>query len=233
MIYFAWRASFFLDQVWDILQAACKISEAHKGPIHGCVALLHHPAPGHGRSAQTPTLSWQNRVFNLACTGHLTEQHGGIPLLGHSSVYMVWTHIRNKAGQSRIILRKLHTFQVLPHMSPLSIDARQALELSERLPAAGTLQRLSLASPPKFLPAYVMFCTLLGIPDFPHQECQPNRKRDKLRELCIYSKQVTMNNKGLEGQKGQPGRGQPAVLWRIHQICQGLFTPVYIYVSIS
>ena len=30
----------------------------------------------------------------------------GIPLRGHSSVYMVWTHIWNKAGQSRIILRK-------------------------------------------------------------------------------------------------------------------------------
>lgn len=92
---------------------------------------------------------------------------------------------------------------------------------------------VALQALPKFLPAYVMLCTLLGIPDFPHQECQPNRKRDKLRELCIYSKQVTMNNKGLEGQKGRPGRGQPAVLWRIHQICHGRFTAVYIYVSIS
>lgn len=43
----------------------------------------------------------------------------GIPPLGHSSVYMVWTHIWNKAGQSRIILRKLHTFQVTAYVIPV------------------------------------------------------------------------------------------------------------------
>lgn len=61
--------------------------------------------------------------------------------------------------------------------------------------AGGTLQRLWLQVFKKFLPAYVMFCSLLGILDFPHQECQLNRKSDKLRELSMHSKQVTMNNK--------------------------------------
>lgn len=62
------------------------------------------------------------------------------------------------------------------------------------------------ASEPKCLPAYVMFCTSLGILDFPHQECQLNRKRRKLRELSIHSKQLTMNNKANQ-----------LVLWIIHQ----------------
>lgn len=46
---------------------------AHKGPILLCVALLHHPAPGHSRSAQTPVLSRQNYILNLPCISHFIE----------------------------------------------------------------------------------------------------------------------------------------------------------------
>lgn len=54
-----------------ILQGAFKLS--HKGPILLCVALLHHPAPGHGRAAQTPVLSGQNHILNLPCISHFIE----------------------------------------------------------------------------------------------------------------------------------------------------------------
>lgn len=73
------------------------------------------------------------------------------------------------------------------------------------------------ASDPKFLPVDVMFCTSLGILDFPLQECQLNRKRGKLRELSMHSKQLTMNNKAKN-----PDSSQRVVLWIIHQRCIGI-----------
>lgn len=70
-------------------------------------------------------------------------------------------------------------------------------------------------SDPKFLPAYVMFCASLGILDFPRQECHLNRKRGKLRELSMHSKQLTMNN----NKKKKSDSTKPVVLWIIHQFC--------------
>lgn len=46
---------------------------SHKGAILLHVALLHHPAPGHGRSTQTPVLSVQNHILNLPLTSHFVE----------------------------------------------------------------------------------------------------------------------------------------------------------------
>lgn len=84
---------------------------------------------------------------------------------------------------------------------------------------SGDIALTVAASYLKFLPAYVMFCTLLGILDFPHQECQLNRKRDKLRELSIPSKQVTMNNKEREKKSDS---SQTTVLWMIHHFYGGM-----------
>lgn len=54
-------------------EGALKLAEAHKASILLCVALLHHPAPGHGRSAQTPVLSGQNHILNLSYISHFIE----------------------------------------------------------------------------------------------------------------------------------------------------------------
>ena len=38
---------------------------SNKDPILLYVALLHQPAPGHGRTTETPVLSGPNHIFNL------------------------------------------------------------------------------------------------------------------------------------------------------------------------
>lgn len=58
-------------------------------------------------------------------------------------------------------------------------------------PRGGNIAATVAASRPKYLPEYVMLCTLLGILDFPQQECQPNRKRQTKR---AFSPQKTSNN---------------------------------------
>lgn len=71
--YFPYRDSSSWVRFCCIPRGAFKLSEAHKGPILLCVALLHHPAPGHSRTAQTPVLSGQNHILNLPHISHFIE----------------------------------------------------------------------------------------------------------------------------------------------------------------
>lgn len=93
----------------------------------GSSQRLHSPlccsssssSSGAQQICSNPCIVWAKPHIKFALHKPFHWAAAGIPLLGHSSVYMVWTHIWNKASQSRIILRKLHTFQDLQHMSLL------------------------------------------------------------------------------------------------------------------
>lgn len=90
-------------------------------------------------------------------------------------------------------------------------------------PRAGNIAATVAASRPKYLPEYVMPCTLLGILDFPQQECQLNRKRDKLRALSLRRRQATMGNKDGEKRRpaSSPGHNSSALCFKR--------TPVYLW----
>lgn len=87
----------------------------------------------------------------------------------------------------------------------------------------GNIAATVAASRPKYLPEYVMLCTLLGILDFPRQECQLNRKRDQLRELSLHRRQGTMENKDGERRQpaSRPGHNSSALSFKR--------TPVYLW----
>lgn len=138
------------------------------------------------QSCSNPCIVWAKPHIKFALHKPFHWAAAGIPLLGHLSVYMVWTHIWNKASQSRIILRKLHTFQVLQHMSFL-FHALLALERLVQIHATGTLQSCSCERS-KISPCICNVLNFIMNSGFsPHQECQLNRKRKTLRELSMHS----------------------------------------------
>lgn len=136
---------------------------------------------------------------------------------------MVWTHIWNKAGQSRIILRKLHTFRVLQHMSSL-FGGLSAFQLSVQINAAGKLQDCSCERS-RMSPCRCHVLHFIRNSGF-SPECQLNRKRGKLRELSIQDRQLTMNNK--EEKKNQI-QSQPVFLQTITQSCNGRLHEVTVH----